>query len=215
MLCPLSYGRVEFLSYALANLDACNYQPIGQVDHRLAQIGYDARGVHMTRFLGWRLSAVILIVIAINVRAGDAQAPPANACALVTPSELESVLGGTVALKPSSMGEVQLCRGETAAARVSIRLFKGTKESFDTAEQAGLDAIKKMGAQVDVKTSGGIMCTTAVPPDDKATIGFGTTCTVMSKAPTYAVVDVTAKSKKDMVPMEKLRALAEKMASRF
>ena len=46
-------------------------------------------------------------------------------------------------------------------------------------------------------------------------MGFGSTCTVTSKAPTFAVMEITAKTQKDMVPMEKLRAVAEKMASRF
>jgi hypothetical protein len=80
------------------------------------------------------------------------------------------------------------------------------------AEQAGIDAIRKMGAQVDVKTSNGIMCMPAVP---LATMGFGTTCTVTSKAPMFAVIEITAKTQMDMVPMEKLRAVAEKMTSRF
>lgn len=168
--------------------------------------------IRPTRALGVLTSA--LIVMGLHVRPGEAQAP-ANACALVTPAELESVLGSTVTLKPTSLGDVQVCRGETPAMRVSIRLFKGTKESFETNEQAGLDAAKKMGAQVDVKTSDGIMCTTAVPSDDKAAMGFGTTCSVISKTPTYAVIDITAKAKKDMVPMEKLRAVAAKMAGRL
>jgi hypothetical protein len=72
-----------------------------------------------------------------------------------------------------------------------------------------------LGAQVDVKTSGGIMCMTAVPPEKMAAMGFGTTCTVTSKAPTFAVIEITAKTQKDMVSMERLRAVAEKMASRF
>ena len=46
-------------------------------------------------------------------------------------------------------------------------------------------------------------------------MGFGSTCTVTSKAPTFAVMEITAKTQNDMVPMEKLRAVAEKMASRY
>jgi hypothetical protein len=48
-----------------------------------------------------------------------------------------------------------------------------------------------------------------------AAMGFGTTCTVTIKSPTIAVIEITAKNQKDMVPMEKLRAVAEKMASRL
>lgn len=61
----------------------------------------------------------------------------------------------------------------------------------------------------------GVMCMTVVPPANLAAVGFGTTCTVISKAPTFAVIEVTANAQKDMVPMEKLRGLAIKMASRF
>jgi hypothetical protein len=46
-----------------------------------------------------------------------------------------------------------------------------------------------------------------VPPFDS--------CTVMSKAPLFAVIEVKSKTQKDMIPMEKLRTVAEKMATRF
>jgi hypothetical protein len=133
----------------------------------------------------------------------------------VTGSELQSALGSNVTLKPSSIGEVQTCGGETQSARVLLRFFTRSGDPSGKTEQAGIDAIRKMGAQVDVKTAGGIMCMTAVPPANMAAMGFGTTCTVTSKAPTFAVIEITAKTQKDMVPMEKLRAVAEKMATRF
>ena len=155
------------------------------------------------------------IIIATAGQAGLAQTPAGKACALVTDAELQSALGSRVALKPGSLGNVQTCSGESPNVTVSLRLLTTSKASDGSKEKAGIEAIKKMGAQVDVKTSGGIMCMTVVPPASKAAMGFGTTCTVTSKAPTYAVIEITAKTQKDMVPMEKLRAVAEKMASRF
>jgi hypothetical protein len=160
------------------------------------------------------LSAAV-IVSAMAGRASLAQAPANKASALVTDAELQSALGSKVALKAGSLGTAQTCSGESPSATVSVRLLKTSTARSGNAEHSGIDAIKKMGAQVDVKTSGGIMCMTVVPPTNLATMGFGTTCTVTSKAPTYAVIEVTAKTQKDMVPMEKLRAVAEKMASRF
>lgn len=71
-----------------------------------------------------------------------------------------------------------------------------------------------MGAQVDVKTFGPITCSTMVPPASLAEHGFNTTCTV-SKANAVAGIEVTAKTQKDRVSIDKLRPLAEKMASRF
>ena len=169
--------------------------------------------IRLTRAIGVLSSAVI--VSAMAAQASMAQAPANKACGLVTESELQSALGSKVTLRAGSIGDVQTCGGEAQSARVLLRLFKRSTDATGNAEQAGIDVIRKMGAQVDVKTSGGIMCMTAVPPANLAAMGFGTTCTVTSKAPTFAVIEITAKTQKDMVPMEKLRAVAEKMASRF
>jgi hypothetical protein len=166
-----------------------------------------------TSAIGVLVSAVA--VIAMAAQTSVAQAPANRACGLVTDSELQSALGSKVTLKAGSIGDVQTCSGETQSARVLVRLFKRIADPSGNAEQAGIDAIRKMGAQVDVKTSGGITCMTAVPPANMAAMGFGTTCTVTNKASTFAVIEITAKTQKDMVPMEKLRAVAEKMASRL
>lgn len=154
-------------------------------------------------------------VLAMPGRAGMAQGPANQACRLVTESELQSVLGGKVTLKAGSIGDVQTCSGETPGARVWLRFFKRTEDPSGKAEQAGVDALRKMGAKVVVKAAGGITCMTLVPPPSMASVGFGTTCTVTAKAPMFAVIEITAKTQKDMVPMEKLRAVAEKMRTRF
>jgi hypothetical protein len=169
--------------------------------------------IRPTCAIGALSSAVV--VIAATAAASMAQAPANRACALVTDSELQSALGSKVTLKAGSIGDVQTCGGETQSVRVLLRFFKRSSDPSGSAEQAGIDTIRKMGAQVDVKTSGGIMCITAVPPENMAAMGYGTTCTVTSKAPTVAVIEITAKTQKEMVPMEKLRSVAEKMASRF
>jgi hypothetical protein len=53
-----------------------------------------------------------------------------------------------------------------------------------------------------------------MPPANLAQHGFNTTCTV-SKPTAVAGIGVTAKSQQDMVSIERLHPLAEKMASRF
>jgi hypothetical protein len=153
--------------------------------------------------------------MAVAAQTTVAQTPATRACGLVTESELQSVLGAKVNLKGGSIGDVQTCSGDAQRATVLLRLFKRTRDRSGDTEKAGIDAVKKMGVKVDIKTSGGITCTTMVPPPNLAQLGFGTTCTVMSKAPTYAVIEITAKTQKDMVSMEKLRTVAEKMATRF
>jgi len=156
-----------------------------------------------------------IAVIAMAARGGVVLAQANQACGLVTAAELQSALGGAVTLKAGSLGTAQTCSGETPTATVLVRLFKRTGDPTGKTEQAGIDALRKMGAQVEVKATGGISCMTAAPPAKMAAMGFGTTCTVTIKSPTIAVIEITAKNQKDMVPMEKLRAVAEKMASRL
>lgn len=162
-----------------------------------------------------RIPIAAVALLALVDLASAAQSPANKACGLVTEPELEAVLGSRAPLKAGSIGDVQTCGGATPSAKVLVRFFRRTADPSGNVEQAGVDAIRKMGVQVDVKTSGGIMCMTAVPPASMAAMGFGTTCTVTSKAPVFAVIEVTAKTRADMVPMEALRAVAQKMANRF
>jgi hypothetical protein len=157
------------------------------------------------------LAATILFV----AQAAVAQVAPGKACGLITDSEAQSILAAKVTLKDGSLGSAQTCTAESQAATMMLRLFKRAGDPSGATEKAGIEAVKKMGAQVDVKTSGGITCITTVPPANLAQYGYGTTCTVTSKAPLFAVIEVTSKTQKDMVPMEKLRTIAEKMATRF
>ena len=71
-----------------------------------------------------------------------------------------------------------------------------------------------MGIKLESKTSGPITCVTMIPPPNLAQAGFGTTCTV-KKPPMFAVIEVSVNNEKDMVPLERLRGVAEKMAGRF
>jgi len=132
-----------------------------------------------------------------------------KACGLLTPSEVETVLGAKVTLSGGNAGDVELCTAKTPTASLMLRLFKRTGDPSGATEKAGIEAIRKMGAQVDVKTFGPITCSAVVPPPTLAEHGFNTTCSVL-RAPMFA-----AKSQKDAVPIEKLHALAEKMAGRF
>ena len=142
-----------------------------------------------------------------------------RACGLLTAAELEAALGGKVSgLKdggaPGPMGsDAQFCFAETPTARILLRLAKKSgREPAGGAET--IEELKKMGIQIAVKTFGPITCSTVIPPKGQEQTGFNTTCSV-DKGTQLAAVEVTAKSQKDMVPIEKLRPLAEKMATRF
>jgi hypothetical protein len=134
-----------------------------------------------------------------------------KACALATPAELEA-LGGKATMTAGTMGTVETCNGTAGAANVLVRLIKRTGDAPKSNEHAGVEAVKKMGATVETKTFGPIFCMAVTPSAQLAAYGFTTSCTV-SKHPMYAVIEV--KTQKAGTPIDKLRPIAEKMASRF
>jgi hypothetical protein len=137
-----------------------------------------------------------------------------KACALATPDELQTVLGAKVSgLKGSDVGEASICSGQAPTAQVMLRLAKGSGQGGGK-EAAGLEVAKKMGAQVDVKTFGPVTCSTMIPPASLAQYGFNTTCSIVKRT-SVAAIEITAKSQKDMIAIDRLRPLAEKMAARF
>ncbi len=158
------------------------------------------------------LSAILTLTCA---RTLAAQTDAVNACDLVTESEVQLLLGAKVNLKSGAMGEVRGCNAEGPTATMVIRLFRRTDDPSGAKETARIDAIRKMGARVDVKSSDGVTCMTTMPPPNMADHGFSTNCTVSIKAPMFATIVIMTKSQKDMVSMEKLRSVAEGMVSRF
>jgi hypothetical protein len=171
-------------------------------------------------FSRWMTVAVCAGAFAASVLAPVGAADGNKACGLLTPSELQTVLGNTVSLSGGSgmgVGRAELCTGQTSTATVMLRLVTGLDPERDRSggtEKKGVEMVKQMGIQVDVKTFGPITCSTMVPPANLAQYGFNTTCMV-SKPTAVAGVEVTAKSQQDMVSIERLHPLAEKMANRF
>jgi hypothetical protein len=163
----------------------------------------------------WTGTATVSMQVAV-VDAADAN----KACRLLTPSELEGVLGGNVTMNggaPMSGGKTEICTGQASTTSVMLRLVTGLDPGRDRSgsrEKAGIELLKTMGAKVDVKTFGPITCSTVEPPAEQTQKGTNTTCTV-TKDTAVAGIEVTAKSQKDMISIERLRPLAEKMAGRF
>jgi hypothetical protein len=160
----------------------------------------------------------LITLLAVAIFSGAALAARAQenkACGLATAAELEGVLGGKVAgLKGNTVANVEICTGTAAKATVLLRLATaGTGGSPDAAAK-GIEQLRSMGAQVDVKTFGAITCSTVTPSRNMEAYGFNTTCTVR-KGDSLAGIEITSKSQADMVPIEKLHPLAEKMAGRF
>ena len=169
----------------------------------------------------WLLMAIWTGTLATSMQATVVGGADANkACGLLTHLELESVLGGNVTMNggtPMPGGKTEICTGQAPTTSVMLRLVRGLDPGRDRSgskEKAGIELFKKMGAKVDVKTFGPITCSTIEPPAEQTQMGINTTCTV-TKDTAVAGIEVTAKSQKDMVSIDRLRPLAEKMAGRF
>ncbi len=147
-----------------------------------------------------------------------AHAQGGNACALASPAEVESVLGAKVSgLKAQDTGgtSVPICMGTSPKGSVMLRIAKRKSQGPPgERERQGIEIYRKMGAQVDVQTFGPITCSTVIPPKNLEEHGFNTTCTV-TKGDTVAGIEITVKKRADMVPIDKLHPLAEKMSGRF
>lgn len=171
----------------------------------------------MRRRAGRGIVAAVLLASTGLTKAAEAS----RACTLLTPAEIESATALKIAeLKPGAApatfgnpGTVDLCSGIAPSASVLLRI--GKKSGASGREEKGIEIARKMGAQFEVKNFGSITCSTLVPPASLAAqVPFNTTCTV-TKGETVAGIEVTANSRKDMVPIDKLRPLAEKIAQRM
>ncbi len=162
----------------------------------------------------FRVVLATCVTIAFVLAAPAGAAEKNKACDLVTPAELEAVVGAAVTLTPQGKMEGgAICTGSSAKGRLLLRLAKSRPGAEDAAK-AGIESARKMGFQGDVETFGPITCSTLLPPENLAAHGFNTTCTV-TKDKSVAGVEFTAKTKADMIPIERLKPLAEKMAGRF
>ena len=161
------------------------------------------------------LLATALLIVGMTLAPFTNAAAQGKACGLATPEELRAALGAPVSgLRAQSVpgGTADLCAGQTPTASVMLRLAK--RSGQQGVEAAGIDVAKKMGAQVQVETVGPITCSSMIPPKSLEQYGFNTTCSVLKNGQ-VAAIEVTVKSQKDMVTMESLRKVAEKMAGRF
>jgi hypothetical protein len=164
----------------------------------------------------------ILCAVLALAACGSAGAAENKACELVKPAEIESVLGvkvtnwntgpqaaATAAFAGSN--DVEMCFITTSNSTVLLRLAK--KKKNDVPGRDPMEAARKLGAQV--KSFGATNCSALVPSKGlEQAIGFNTTCSV-STASHVAAIEVTTKSQKEMVSIDRLHSLAEKMMGRF
>lgn len=166
------------------------------------------------RRLTVRLLVALVAIAGAHLRSLPAPARAAGAnkvCELLTPAEVEAALGAKVSSFTEGAGG--FCYASAPTVTVMLRLAK--KSGTPGREAKGIEMMKQMGGQVDVKTFGSMTCSTLVPPANLAqTVGFNTTCSI-TKGDSVAAVEVTAKAQTNMISIDKLRPLAEKLAPRF
>ena len=157
------------------------------------------------------LTGILLLIAALGMPSA-ALATDNRACKLLTSEELESVVGGKLlAFQGSAYKTGDMCTASSTSVTVMLRLAK--KEQADAAAKS-MDMLRSMGARVDVKTFGLITCSAVTPPKHMQQYGFKTSCSV-SKGAEIAAVEVRAKNQKDMVSIDVLHPLADKMTGRF
>jgi hypothetical protein len=164
-----------------------------------------------------RIGPTILVLLVLlvppaltSVHAG--QSP--ISCNLLQPSELESILGAKpVQLSATGQGSADMCGGQVGRLKVLIRVARRQDTTGET-ERRGIDALRKMGVRVEVKTDGDLTCSTMVPPASLAHLGFNTTCSIL-RAGRVVAVEVTALSEQEMASMDAVRSLVQKAIVRL
>jgi hypothetical protein len=169
-----------------------------------------------------RLVAVFAFVLVAFSLPACAQVDP---CKLLTAAEIESVIGAKVTVAGSAQwGATPTCPIGSTQKRMSILLMfspgNGVKandprlaDPLGFLEKASRDSANSIKAKMEAKRFGSsILCTTLIPPKPGP---YSTQC-MSVKVPTgMASISILVQSEQDMVPIDKLRPLAEKMLGRL
>ena len=162
-----------------------------------------------------RFTIFAFLMLASSVIAGG---QARNPCSLLTPAEIESVIGVKVSglSAPSQMGVTQICSG-AASKRMSVMLMYVTSDQkvadpLGYLEAESRKSANSIGAKLDVKRAGNILCTALIPPKQGP---YATQCMVVKPPSSMAAITTMVPAQQDMVPIEKLLPLAQKMVGRF
>jgi hypothetical protein len=167
-----------------------------------------------------RLIAVFAFVLLACSLPACAQVDP---CKLLTSAEIESALGAKVTFAGSAQwGATPTCAGGSAAKHMSVMVMFAPGGKADDPkwadplgylEQVSRQSGNSIKAQMEFKRFGSSMlCSTLIPPKPGP---YSTQCLVVKKPTGMASIAILVPMQQDMVPIDKLRPLAEKMAGRF
>jgi hypothetical protein len=176
------------------------------------------------------------VLAAVGVSGAQAKGPvrSTEACTLLTSAELENALGVkgerplvgmeipfTKDATHDHAGSLFTCQGKIGDRFVLVTFgsrpvtAEGRKRAEDRIAQSQ-EELRTKGYTVRTESQGGVDCwTMAAPPGDtSAQAMFGTTCGGVKGADFYAIT-VSANGRDDIIPIGKLRILAETAASRL
>jgi hypothetical protein len=179
----------------------------------------------------WKMTLVLLLLAALVAPAVFwAQSGP-KACSLLTASEVEGVMGAKVTSSsegdipytkgPNSDhdGTLMTCNWKMGTRSVSLVYSTGQvtaegKRLGENKTKASVEVLMKEGYKIDKKDFGSMKCSTMVAPTQQAMKLFSTTCGT-EKGRMWVTVSASASGQSDLVPMEKIKTLAENAASRL
>ncbi|MBZ5555472.1 MAG: hypothetical protein LAO21_22415 [Acidobacteriia bacterium] len=180
----------------------------------------------------YRKTTLVLVLIAALAvpLALRAQSGP-KACSMLTVSELEEVMGakitssteGDIPYKKGASsdheGTLMTCHWKMGARSVSLVYSTGPvtaegKKQGENKIKASEEALRQEGYKVDKKDFGNMKCSTMVAPVQQTVKQFSTSCGT-EKGRMFVTVSASASGQGDLVPMEKIKTLTEKAASRL
>jgi hypothetical protein len=143
-------------------------------------------------------------------------------CKLLTAAEIESAIGAkTTFAGTAQWGATPTCAGGAAAKRMSVMVMFVPGKAGDPnwadplgfLERQARESANSIKARLDAKRFGSsILCTALIPPKPGP---YSTQCMVVKKPTGMATITILVPTQQDMVSMDKLQPLAEKMAGRF
>ncbi|HMF92073.1 MAG TPA: hypothetical protein VKL40_15620 [Candidatus Angelobacter sp.] len=169
-----------------------------------------------------RLIIAVTVLVMTCVPVARAQVDP---CKLLTPAEIESALGTKVTFAGSAQwGATPTCAGGAAPKHMSVMVMFSPGDAAKAndpkwadplgyLEQMSRQSANSIKAQLDAKRFGSsILCTALIPPKQGP---YSTQCMAVKKPTGMATITVLVPAQQDMVSMDTLRPLAEKMLGRF
>ncbi len=169
-----------------------------------------------------RFIAVLAFVLLAFSLPAAAQVDP---CKLLTAAEIESALGAKVIFAGSAQwGVTPTCAGGSAPKHMSVMVMFAPGDAAKAndpkwadplgyLEQVSRQSANSIKAQMEAKRFGSsILCTTLIPPKPGP---YSTQCMAVKKPTGMASISVLVPAQQDMVSIDKLHVLAEKMLGRF